>query len=99
MANEGDKYRFEKLNCPVCSHKLDSATKMMSDGSVGGPAPGDVTVCLYCTSWLEFGPEAKSLEILEQKKMEDVAAQPWFPEFFAKTEEASRLLKEREAET
>lgn len=40
--------------CPTCGKKLNGATKI--DGK-GGPRPGDISVCFYCTSFLVFGDD------------------------------------------
>ena len=46
---------FEMANsspCPSCKANLDAATKFA--GPAGGPKPGDLSVCFYCGSMLEF---------------------------------------------
>lgn len=37
--------------CPICKKVLDAATCMEGEHK---PSPGDVSICLYCQTWLRF---------------------------------------------
>ncbi len=37
--------------CPKCNAKLDGATHVYGEG---GPEPGDLSVCMYCSAALVF---------------------------------------------
>lgn len=55
--------------CPYCKKYLDLATQV---GGVGGPAPGDFTVCIDCANPLVFCDDL-SLRVLmgdEKKEIE-----------------------------
>lgn len=39
--------------CPTCSMLMDGATNVQP-GERGSPSPGDVTVCAYCATMLQF---------------------------------------------
>ncbi len=41
----------KETGCPVCCNKLDAATAMHEPAE---PTPGDLTVCIYCASFLQF---------------------------------------------
>lgn len=49
--------------CPVCEHPLDGATNAGPEEA--GPAPGDITVCIYCGSPLFY------IEGLKLQKLTD----------------------------
>jgi len=40
-------------HCPSCRHVLDASTGVGREGPVV-PAPGDVTLCAYCRTWLVY---------------------------------------------
>jgi len=42
-------------NCPACGHLLDADGVAL--GEDARPTPGDVSVCMYCTSFLVFEPD------------------------------------------
>lgn len=54
-------------HCPKCKIELDAVSDVQSFGSDHGsdeaPMPGDVTVCLYCTTPLEFTEDMTLKEI------------------------------------
>lgn len=60
-------------SCPACLSKIDGATVLSSEEQAQ-PAPGDVTVCLYCGSLLEFAgePGALSLHTLTVTKLSEL---------------------------
>jgi hypothetical protein len=53
--------------CPVCESKLDAATATDDDNVV--PKSGDVTICIYCTSVLEFTDDM-TVEQIDVKSVE-----------------------------
>jgi hypothetical protein len=67
--------------CPVCKHKLNRATALES----GTPSEGDVTVCLYCESYLKFDKDLRHLPMAP----EEVAALP--PKLHRQLEKARKL--------
>lgn len=44
-----------RTGCPVCLQALDAA----SDRQRNTPRPGDVSVCMYCATALEFGADMR----------------------------------------
>lgn len=46
--------------CPVCFHLLDAATCASGDAT---PKPGDLTVCLYCTTFLKFNEQLRHVTL------------------------------------
>lgn len=61
-------------NCPSCGKRLDAATPYPSDDwEWVKPKPEDLTVCLYCTSFLKFEGEQLGLVLLTY---EEIAALP-----------------------
>lgn len=51
-----------KDGCPVCFHRLDAATCATGDAR---PTPGDLTVCLYCTTFLRFDDHLRHVKLEE----------------------------------
>jgi hypothetical protein len=49
-----------KDGCPVCFHPLDAATCATGDAR---PEPGDLTVCLYCTTFLRFDDQLRHVKL------------------------------------
>lgn len=47
--------RLKPCSCPKCGVSLDAATD--ASGGDAEPRPGDVTICFYCQSVLEFTEE------------------------------------------
>ena len=41
--------------CPICNALIDAATGATPDAIT--PKPGDLSVCLYCTSYLQYGED------------------------------------------
>lgn len=60
-------YRVEPSQCPVCETFLDAATGINDHAAI--PQPGDITVCLYCTSILEYN-NAMSLVTVNRDEIE-----------------------------
>lgn len=48
--------QLPRHGCPVCLHLIDAATGIVEAAL---PKPGDLTVCAYCTSILEFDSELR----------------------------------------
>lgn len=58
-ANEGlmkSTTLLPRHGCPVCLQAVDAATDMAGDAR---PNPGDLTICAYCASVLEFDDELR----------------------------------------
>lgn len=52
-----EQYRHAASRCPVCRTKITAATNFFEEeASAGAPEEGDLTVCLYCESFLVYGP-------------------------------------------
>jgi hypothetical protein len=49
-----EHFKLKKQFCPRCFSLLDGCTNVFSDSL---PADGDITVCFYCGSILQFGPD------------------------------------------
>lgn len=56
--------------CPFCGYKLNAATDVKFTGAK--PSPGDISVCIECTSFLRFNGDLK----LEALPAADMAAMP-----------------------
>lgn len=48
--------KLPRHGCPVCLSAADAASDLRGDAQ---PKPGDITVCLYCASILEFDEEMR----------------------------------------
>lgn len=57
------KLESSKLFCPKCKTKLDGFTSVSEDSVV--PESGDVTICFYCSSVLEYINEDNELGLKE----------------------------------
>lgn len=55
------------LVCPVCHTELDAATNVEDDQA---PKPGDVTICVYCATVMEF--TEGGLRIMSQEELDAV---------------------------
>lgn len=53
------------LDCPTCKTHLDGAS---SGESFNQPQQGDLSICIYCGSMLEFDGEGESLGFRELTK-------------------------------
>lgn len=58
-------------HCPNCLRELDRLSSLEGET----PAPGDITVCLYCSHILILDEELKVRELTD-KEMLDVAGDP-----------------------
>lgn len=60
--------------CPTCGAKIDAASPTQC---ASGPEPGDVSICFYCTAFLEFNedmiPELMSEGTQESLKPDTLA--------------------------
>lgn len=56
--------------CPNCGKKLDCAT---CESEIK-PEPGDISVCIYCTSFLIFNDKVK-LRLLTDDEIADLPAE------------------------
>lgn len=45
-------YRMADTACPRCGNRLEACTNAEAAG--GGPGPGDLTLCAYCSAALVF---------------------------------------------
>lgn len=52
--------QLPRHGCPVCLRPFDAATNITGDAK---PQPGDLTICLYCTTVLEFDAEMRPQEL------------------------------------
>lgn len=48
---------FEDTKCPCCGHVMNAVTG--AEGESESPNPGDVSVCIECTSYLIFDHDLK----------------------------------------
>lgn len=59
--------KYEKgrlpVKCPACKNKLDG--HMTTEGKVDNPKQGDIGICFYCRSVMEFqgGLEVKAIDV------------------------------------
>ena len=76
-----------EARCPVCDAKLDAASAVQGASQ---PGPGDVSVCFYCTAFLQFNDnmELKLLKFKDLKEME--------PETVAELEHVREMIKGRD---
>lgn len=56
--------------CPSCLNKIDGASDSTNGNEDRGPAPGDVSVCLHCCAFLEFGPGLASVSLVELESLD-----------------------------
>jgi len=56
-------------NCPSCSKKLDAASNLENENIQ--PKSGDVSICLYCASFLTF-TEDLSIRLLTTEEVADL---------------------------
>jgi len=56
--------------CPECDYEMDAATDVQQ-GNNARPSPGDVSICLKCTAFLEFD-ENLHLRTLPLAKLRDL---------------------------
>lgn len=54
--------------CPECGKKLDAATGVQADQA---PRPGDVSICIYCRTWLRFTDDL-TLRIMTKEDLEEM---------------------------
>ena len=47
--------------CPICNALIDAATGATPDAIT--PKPGDLSVCLYCTSYLQYDKDLVPQEL------------------------------------
>lgn len=64
----GKSWLVKKNLCPVCCANLDAVIGVGTNGDAPATAvhPGDVSVCIYCGNWLEFGP-TMDLQLMSEK--------------------------------
>ena len=74
----------------MCAAKLDAATNV---SGAGRPGPGDVTVCIYCRSILEF-TEGMGLRLLPQEELDQLPED--FQQFIGKVVETCLEVVPRE---
>ena len=55
---------IQPSNCPVCLKQFDAATSPFGDSA---PTPGDLTVCIYCASFLIFEQDLRLRLMTEQE--------------------------------
>lgn len=65
--------------CPVCDAPIDAA---MSVHEPATPSPGDMTLCMYCLTWLTFDddmslrlPKVEELRIVHRKLIRKIKEQ------------------------
>lgn len=61
------EYEIPEMVCPVCREKYNRASLVTNEGR-REPKPGDVSICLYCGSWLEFLPQGKMQALTPEKQ-------------------------------
>lgn len=55
------KIETGNIDCPKCGIHLDGATE--SNGQETNPKPGDISVCVYCGTFLIFDEEDRQLSL------------------------------------
>ena len=63
----GNAYQIEPSGCPVCFRKLDGTTCLTADAK---PKSGDVSVCFYCASLLEYDENLNVIKMTEKTMRE-----------------------------
>lgn len=68
--------------CPHCGALLSGVSTDTSEGPVPRPASGDITICSYCCTILEFRDAAGRLDLIEvtDQQRAEILADPrcWF---------------------
>lgn len=54
-------YKLATNFCPVCNELIDAATDPNGEKLI--PEPKDVSICVYCTTYLEFDDELIAREL------------------------------------
>lgn len=73
--------------CPVCVTPLDAAINVSGKA---GPQDGDLTICIYCTTVLRFGPDGV-LEMLSTEEWSRMSKEE--QEFLSQVVSACLALK------
>ena len=63
-------HALPKQQCPVCDHKIDRVSGVSGKGKVDDdvqPNPGDITMCVYCRSFLIFTAELGHREATDEE--------------------------------
>lgn len=81
-------YRHATSYCPTCGSGFDSASPQGPDEK---PKPGDLSVCLYCGTWLVFDDAGLPVLIPTDEEMEQAE-----PELLAEANELRQLWNERQ---
>lgn len=55
-------------HCPACNKPLDAAASI--SGEDVGPQPGDVTLCIGCGTFLEYGEDMRLMLLTDAHKDE-----------------------------
>jgi hypothetical protein len=56
-------------SCPQCSAILNAATPLeCCKGEQSPPRPGDITVCVYCSTLLKIGEGNQYLRVTEEER-------------------------------
>lgn len=57
--------RTQRDRCPWCDYGVDAATGITDKDA--RPSEGDITLCLNCTSVLQFGPKLLLAKITDEE--------------------------------
>ena len=63
-------HRLPDAECPGCGRKLDAA-RNADRGLKSRPKPGDLTICFYCTAYLEF-QEGGSYRLISKAEFQTI---------------------------
>lgn len=62
------------MKCPGCERALNASLDLEA-GDLATPAPGVITVCVFCGAVLEFGPELE-LALVDVAALPDYVREP-----------------------
>jgi len=57
-----NSYQTPPMECPECLKMMEAATSV---GGVDDPAPGDLSLCIYCGAPLKFGDKLELLRLTD----------------------------------
>jgi len=59
-------FRIEADLCPYCAQPVDAVTKVADPDRI--PAPGALTICLYCAGACMFTEDMKLIKLTEKER-------------------------------
>jgi hypothetical protein len=90
----GPTSRVPGYECPCCKRMLDGAA---APGADYVPSEGDITICLYCATILEYS-QGMALQMLTEAKKKEIDSATWIKLGRMQTIAIGIIQKRRETE-